>query len=538
MFNKNIQYINIIKSQQNIKINYQITDDGKIIKSEHSTFLLDNNQISNDAKIKITSLKNSIPKTYTTALCENINQKIVSNEQSYPKEISHVYYDMKHDIILNNEELEKELSFYQKDNIDYFISPFTVLQSIMNDNLNEKSLNILIHNEYLYAIILDEDKRYSFSSIKLLPSYNELSNSDFFEDDISKQKLYEEMYLLQIQDDISNIITEFYEVNNNSYFIQNTNIYYTIKQLTDEQILTLNKDLLLNINYKQVNIDNHIFKLSSKHLITKQSFTKAQTKKKSNKLFITLIILFLLSLLFAAGVYWYKQNEKNELIKQKILQKQEQLIKQKKELAKIEEISLPNHTSINNNYKKFILEIFDTIGSDSTLKEIKLLKDESTLVYNFVKENSYEENLKPALLKIYKVSENILTSKNNNFYTAIIANNNIINPIDINETKIYKPSKKYKNLSKDEIKKYLQTILKDATIKFNKKYINKYESYEFTIIQNTKNPKSFFDTIDRINKQYYSITLKFPIEFIKSNGNINIKYYLVFNQSVNKNKSK
>ena len=209
-------------------------------------------------------------------------------------------------------------------------------------------------------------------------------------------------------------------------------------------------------------------------------------------------------------------------------------MEKKKEIAKIEEISLPNHILINNNYKKFITDIFNTIGSDSTLKEIKLLKDESTLVYNFKNENSYELNLKPALLKIYKNSQNILTSKNNTYYTAIIANNTVLNPINNKDVKIYKPTKEYKNLSQSTIDKYLKQIFTDSSIKFNKKLNYKYDTFEYTIIQKTNNPKSFFENIDRLNNQYYSIILKFPIEFIKSNNEINIKYKILFNQSKTK----
>ena len=528
MFNKNTQYINIIKSQQNIKINYQILQDHKIIKSEHSTFLLDNNQISNDAKLKISSLRNSKTITYISALCENKNQKIVTNDIEIGKNINSIYFDTRHNIILDKNEVQKDLNFYDKDNIDYFLSPFTILYNIMHKKLEEKSLNILVHNENIYAIILDEDKRYSFSAIKTLPSYTELSNDDFFDDDISKQKLYEEMYLLQMQENISSIIQEFYNLNKNTYFIDNTNIYYTIKQLNDEQIIILNKDLLLNINYTQVTLDNYIFDILPKPSINKQNFTKVNKKQTSNKLMASLIVIFILSALFSASLYWYKQDEKNKIIQQKI--KQSEITKQLTK-EKLKEIALPEHTIINENYKKFILSIFDTIGEDSTLKEIKLLDDESTLVYNYSKEGSYELNLKPELLKIYKNSENILTSKNNNFYTAIIANNNIIKPINNDITKIYKPNKKYKNLSENDAKLYLSKLLKESNIKFSRKYISKFKSYEFKITQNVKSPKSFFDNIDRLNQQYYSIILKFPIEFIKSNKKLNIKYTLIFNQT-------
>ena len=152
MFNKNTQFINIIKSQQNIKINYQILNDNKIIKSEHSTFLLENNKISNDAILKIESLKNSTSNTYITALCENSSQKIITNESIISNTLTTAYFDTRNSIVLDNTEFENNLNFYGKDNTNYFISPFSILQNIMSEKLDEKSLNMLVHNEYLYAI--------------------------------------------------------------------------------------------------------------------------------------------------------------------------------------------------------------------------------------------------------------------------------------------------------------------------------------------------------------------------------------------------
>ena len=56
MLDKTIQYVNIIKTGKNIKIENQILQKDAIIKQENSIFLLQENNISNDAILKLQTL--------------------------------------------------------------------------------------------------------------------------------------------------------------------------------------------------------------------------------------------------------------------------------------------------------------------------------------------------------------------------------------------------------------------------------------------------------------------------------------------------
>ena len=66
--NNKEQYVNILKQDKQLKIDYKILQDKKIIKQEVSTFLLDGDNISQDAIFKLETLQKNIPKTYLSTL--------------------------------------------------------------------------------------------------------------------------------------------------------------------------------------------------------------------------------------------------------------------------------------------------------------------------------------------------------------------------------------------------------------------------------------------------------------------------------------
>jgi len=526
MFNKDTQYINMIRTQQNLKIDYQLLNNNKISKSEQSIFLLDGSNESSDVLLKIKALENTKAKTFISALCEDETQIIQSNDEVADVYSNSVYFDTKNSITVQNSRIKESRNMYNNGEIDYLISPYSILHHILASDLHASSLNLLILNDKIYSIILDEEKRLSYSCIKSLTPYHEITDSSFFDDEISRQKLYEEMYVLELQTIISDISSEFYKVNENSYFLENINIYYNLKQLSNEQISSLSKNLMLDVNYNQISIDNTLYALVKKQFISKQNLIFPRKKKSSSKFFMLIIVLLLTSII-AAGLFYYKQVQQDEQIKQeKILLEKAQ--KAKKE--KMREIALVNHKIVNEEKIAFLIKLFNTIGIDSVLKEIKLQKDESTLVYNFTKKDSYENNLKPKLLELYENSENILSSHKNELFTAIISNTNLKNKMNKKSIKLYKPNKKYKFLDNKQSKKYLHTLIKDSIIVSKKQVIKKYTKFVYTITNTIKTPQEFYDIIKVINEQYYSISLDYPIEFTKSKDKLKVSYTISFNQ--------
>ena len=523
MFNKDIQYVNIIKMQQNIKIDYEILNNNKTIKNEQSIFLLDNQNLCIDTKYKLQTLEHNIPQTYICAICEDSNQTIVEQTSQIPTNNQKVLFDHNHNIILDNNSINQINNFYDN-RLDYLISPFTILHHKFNEKLEANSLNILILNNKLYSIILDENKRYKYSAIEELISFEDIKQSNFYTDEVVEQKLYDEIYTLELNEKISNITQKYYESNNDNSFLESINIYYNIKQLNDTQLNSLEENLMIKISYEEIDINHILYDIIKKSSAKRYSFTTPRTKKQPLSLLAWIVIAIVSTAITAGLVYYFTLDEKTKPIKE---QHKKQLTKK---VTKIEEILLPDHIYINNYIRTNILDIFNTIDDKSVLQEIQIQKNESTLVYNFIDENSYNDRLKTKLLKIYKNSENILTSKNNNIYSAIVSNTNPIKPYPAKALKKYK-STNNKTLNSKGLEKLLKSISKDIKIKYLATTQTKYITDTFKIVMKVKTPQEFFNFISKINHQKLSIVISYPIEFAKINDKIEITFLIKINQN-------
>ena len=528
-----IQYVNIVKNQQNIKIDYRILEKNNIIKTEQSIFLLDNNNISSDTLFKLSSLEANVKQTYITAICEDKGQKIIPKIEKIDTSELSATYNRYYNIISNRSTIENTKLFYNKGDIDYLISPFSILDDIIANSKDSNSLNILILNDTLYAVILDEEKQFISSAIKSLTPYDEIKNSKFYNDEIVEQKLFDEIYLLELTDNISNITKDFYENEKNSSFIETVNIFYIVSQLNDEQIKSLEESLMMNINYKQISIDEHMYNIVQKQNAKQYSFIEPRKKKTGFSLFFWIIIAVLSTLITAGVLYFLTQKEPKEekKIVKKVTKVKEPI---KDKVVKIEPIKLTDHNRTNTQIITLIKNLFDLIDDNSTLKEVQLQKRESTIIYDFKDEFSFEKNLQPKLLKYYKYSEIILKTKNKNLYTAIISNTALIEKISY-KTKKYIQNKQIKALTEQSSKELLKSIFnKTTTIKQISKVTNKYTKYTYKIKTIIQEPTEFFEAIKTINKQPYSYVLKFPIEFAKINEGIEVNFQLTLNQNLDK----
>jgi len=523
MLNKDIQYINIIKTQNNIKIENQIFQNNQLKDEEQSIFLLDNDNISNDTIFKLQTLEHNIPLTYTTAIYED-EQYIVNNDQTTLD--TKIIFDHSHHITAPTQKIEQTKQFYNNSKIDYLISPYSILNNLIHTNLKENSLNLLILNNTIYTIILDKDKRYCYSVIKHLTSFEDIKQSSFYNDEIVEQKLYDEIYNLELNEIITDITKDFYDKNNSDTFIETINIFYHIKQLNDEQLKNLTDTLMLDITYTQIDLNKILFEMVQKPNINKQSFIQPR-KKKSPFSFFAWSIIALFSTFVAGFIFYYFQTpnkEDNNKIKE--LKKITKTIKQP---IKIKEIALPNHITNNAYIISNIKNIFNTISDNEVLKEIQLQQNESTLVYTFTNENSYEKYLKPRLLKLYNNSENVLSSRNNSIFSAIVSNSDIINKYKPT-FKIYKQDKNSKNFDTNSSYTLIKSFLNNkTTIKKLSTTKTKYTTISYKVLSIVNTPQEFFDIIEKINKTNYSILLSYPIEFSKSKQGLSINFILKFN---------
>jgi len=523
MSSKEVQYINLIKVEQNIKFDHQVFTNGKLLTAEQSVFLLDNEKLSDDALFKIKVLEKEIPNSFITAICEDSNQQIVDKTNPKLKNSVELTFDASHTIVLPKTNIEYAKSFYNNGNIDYFISPFTILYEETLLQAKENSLNLFILNNHLYAIVLNEKKRLGYSCIKFLTPYCDIKKSNFYKDEVVEQILYDEIYLLELSEHITEILKIYSEISNTSLDCKNVNIFYILKQLQDKHIEALQNALSLEISYLPINIDDAVDAIARRESIQNYSFTKKREKKSKYTIFIWIFIALVTTVGAVYSFYFLQSSatQTNDLNSTK-----ENTTKQ------ISEIDLPHHIEHNKQIITLITTIFDSIDDNSLLKEIQVAKNESTIIYEFKAINPFEEALKPKLLELYETSENILTTEKKGTFTSIISNVNLLKKL-ATPTKKYIPTAKERFLTSKEATLGIEQLFKkeNTTVKLQSETTEKYVKYQFEVSTIFTTPVEFFTIIALLEKQNYSIILDYPIEFAKTNNGLETKFALIISQN-------
>ena len=532
--NNKEQYVNILTQDKQLKIDYKILQDKKIIKQEVSTFLFDGNNISKDATFKLDTLQKDIAQTYLSTLYTNENQSIELNNNIDKNKYKSVKLNEQYSITIPIKEIERSVTFFQNSGLDYLMSPFSILNKEINKVLSKNSLNILLYNNMVYALVLDDNKDINRGYTQTLTPFDNIKDSNFYGDDTFGQKLYEEVYFLELQQIISDLIQKYYddisEEEDDISFFEKINIFYSVKQLSDEQIEMIHDSVMIEVNYLQISIDESFDNIIQKPTVANYSFLSPRVKKINNSigLWITLIIT---SILVIGGILFYKISDtqyENKLQKVKV--------ENKKEVTKEEEIveniiKLPNHNLLNTNILERTLMFFDLIPYDAVLLELELRKNSSTFVCNFTIDSNASEDMINKLSKIYDESKIILQHKNKAIISTIIINNGY-KSLKKDKSKYTKLKyQKHEFMSIPKFTEYLNSIvIKGSDVKYISKVQEKTLTYNYSIVSFVKTPKEFFDFIAKLNKKEIPLNIKYPIEFAKLKDKIEVKFNLQFHQ--------
>ena len=524
------QYINIVKNDKQIKLDGQIIINGKETKRENTSFLIKEDEaVPGDLIYKLQVMEKNIPNTYISSITSNISQQIVKTEEIDDKIYSSIKLNDSYSVIIPKEDIENEKLLFDN-SIDYIFSPFTLLYEQLSSKAAKNSLNILINDNILYIILLDKEKNIGLNKIHALTSFENIKESQFYQDDISGQKLYDEVYFLEIQQSLSDLVQTYYQENKDVEFIEEVNILYTINQLSDEQLDSLHETLMAKVNYYYISFEDKLKILSKKLNASNYSFITPRDKKESSKALLW-GSLALVSVIGAASVLYYKTQSTQPETKKET---EKPVIKKKDEIQKeiepvIQKIELPNHAEINKEIIKELMTLFDIIPYDAVLKELELKQNSSTIVCSFIADSTSPQDMKEALEKIYTSSSIILSHQNNAILSSIINNEGKLQSKDPSKTiKGYKP---FKYLSIANITEYLGSILpKSSKIKFTDKIEELFTTYNFSVSNIVKEPKEFFDILENINKKDIPLNIAYPVEFAKVNEGIMVKYNIQYHQ--------
>lgn len=528
MFSSNKkQYVNILKKNKQLNLDYAILQDKKILKQEQSSFLIVDNNMPQDALFKLDTLQKNLPFTYLSSLFEGDRQQVILTKDVDVIGYDSIKIDGRYSVVIPKNELTSASRYFSNSGIDYIFSPFTILNEYAQDNSIKNSLNVLIYNNVVYVMILNDLKMIVQCNIKSLTPFDQITDKSFSNDEIVDQKLYEEVHFLEIQQFLSDIVQEYYTQNSDVEFLEQVKILYTLKPLSDEQVNSLYETIMVDVNYEVINIDQYLFEITQKDDVVKYSFIDPRVKKQ-NKNTLTWIIFAAISILIVLGLLYSQLNSSKDIIQQKNQQEKEIQKVAKIVPQEIKPIEFPNHIITNNHLLQDVYMLFDIVPYDAVLKDLEVTQNSSTYVCMFTSQSQSFEDMRIKLLNLYKDSKILLKHENKSILNIIIENENFLSPGKKIQYKQYGDSE---FLSIGKTTDYINKMLIDqSTIKFINKEETNYLTYKFAILSIAKTPKEFFDFVEKINQQQISITLEYPIVFSKTNDGIEIKYNLSLHQ--------
>ena len=525
MFTKESLYINAVKYDTQLKLDYKKLNNEEIIDVNNSVFLVDNDLLPFDIAQKLNSSQQEIDSTYISTLLLNDTTKLVPKAiSSKLKDCEIAKFNNEFDIAVLKTTLFETKNYFVKTGIDYIYSAFHLINLHIDKNISRSEIIVFLFNSKAFIVILDAAGIIVHNTILDLACFDTIKKTHFYEDDIDGQKLFDEIYYLELNEIIHNTLNSFYEKKNN-IFVEKVTILYVLKQLSQEQIEQLGEDLLLKVEYHPINIDEELFELSrDKHL--KKSFIKPRKKKKKRNYTNLYIFLFILVVaILAYQVYLrvdFNNFFKNEIGSSKTV-----------DIQKIEEVlELPDHLTLNDQIEQRVKSIFDTIPNEVFLNELKIEKNILELKGNFLNESVFATALKPNLSKLYKdiVYSTSSSDKKVNIDGVVLARNEI----ELNKTyKTY--NKEYLTdefMALDRVTEQLKILMPiDSIIKFNTTASNStITRFVYSVNILVKDPIEFFDMIGVLNNELYSIHIAYPISMLKTKAGIEIEFALVFNQ--------
>ncbi len=530
MFTKESLYINVVKYDNQLKLDYKKLSNEQITTTDNSVFLVDNDSgLPLDIAHKLNSSQSEIDNTYISTLLINDTTKLIPKVLSSKlKDCEIASFNNDFDIAVLKTTLFETKNYFAKTGIDYIYSAFHLINLHIDKNVSRSEIIVFLFNSKAFIVILDAAGIIVHNTILDLACFDTIKKTHFYEDDIDGQKLFDEIYYLELNEIIHNTLNAFYEKKSNT-FVEKVTILYVLKQLSEEQTKQLSEDLLLKVEYHPINIDEDVFELSKdKHL--KKSFVKPRKKKKKRDYTNLYIFLFILLVGFISYQVYLKVDFKS-LYSDYF--KKEVVIEKAQNVKKIENVlELPNHITLNDKIEQKVKAVLETIPNDMYIKELKIDKDVLELKGHILKESTFSDSLKPNLDKLYRdvTYTSLVPDKKVNIESVIFAKK------EIELSKTYKfYNKQYLTdefMQLDRVTEQLKILMPvGSIIKLNTTTSSSNVTrFMYTINILIKEPKEFFDVIEILNNELYSIHISYPLSMVKTLAGIEAEFILVFNQ--------
>lgn len=534
MFTKESLYINAVKHDNQLKVDYKKFRNEEIVDTNNSVFLVEESAtLPQDITYKLNASQKEIDNTFISTLLINDTTKLVPKVLSSKlKDCEIAKFNNDYDIAALKTTLFETQNYFSKTGIDYIYSAFHLINLHIDKNISRSEIIVFLFNNKAFIVILDASGTIVHNSISDLPSFDNIKKTHFYDDDIEGQKLFDEIFYLELNEIIHNTLNSFYEKKSNT-FVEKVTILYVLKQLSEEQIEQMAEDLLLKVEYHPVNVDEEIFELSKdKHL--KKSFTKPRKKKKKRNFTNLYIFFFILLVGFLSYQAYLKLDFKAIYMSLygDFFRNGPTSIEKPQNVKSIENVlELPNHIALNDKIEQKLKAVLASIPEEMYIRELKIDKDILELKGNFLREKTFESSLKPALSKLYRESTYTpVPEKKFNIEGVVLSKR------DIEIGKTYKFfNKQYLTdefMPIESVTEQLKILMPvGSIIKLNATTkSNSITRFMYTVNILIKEPKELYTVIENLNNELYSVHISYPLSMVKTTAGIEAEFILVFNQ--------
>ena len=518
MFSKESLYINAIKYKTQLKINYKKLKNDDIIETNSSTFIAKDDILGRDIATKLTAHSTETDNTFISTLLLQDDTRLLRKSQTKLKDYSVTALNNEYNIAVSKNTLFETKNYFEKCGVDYVFSAYHVLNLHIEQNPCNNNLVILLFNNQAFCVVLNSKSEIVFNKKVDLTPFEEVQDSSFYENEVLGQKLYDEVYSLELHEIIKGTIEEFYSITKN-IFIEKVSLLYNLKLVSEEQIKQLSEEFMIDVTYHPISVDEELFELS-KDTHTHKSFIKP--RKKPNGSFKTFFIsVFMIAIILAVGYLFMPieeifGNKKESPVQEIVVEKP---------------IDLPNHIEKNSIVEMRVLKSLEMIPYDVVLKELILEKNLFKMDINLLNKDTYIKVLQPELLKSYNVTDIEFKETKTPVLEAVIRAEGVKN----------KKITKFKDYRDTYVENEFMPIIRvteqmkilfpdNAIVTFKSSFKSEVVTFNYLINVIVQKPLEFFEIINRLNNELYSVNISYPVSFIKTEAGIEVEFVLQFHQ--------
>ena len=524
MFTKESLYINALKYDTQLKLDSKKLNNEEIISMDNSVFLVDNDVLPPDVAQKINTLQSSVETAFISTLLVSDTTKLVPKALSSKlTDCEIARFNHEFDIAVLKNTLFETKNYFGKTGIDYIYSAFHVMNLHIEKTVCKNELLMFLFNEKAFILILNHTGIIVHDEIVDLPTFDSVKKTHFYEDDLDGQRLFDEIYYLELNEIVQKTLNDFYTKKSN-VFVEKITMLYVLKQLTNEDIELLSKELMMEVNYHPINLDEEIFELSrDKHL--QRSFVTPRKKKKKRDFKPLYATIF--AIVFAVAVYNFFLFMSSE---EGYTQPSVETTTASKQATS--EYIIPDHVHLNDKIEQRIRTIFSIIPNDVILKDFKLDSENLEMRAVLLNDPSITKSFKEALDILYKSTQSeVLPSEKKGEIEVSIISKTAVGLSNIQYKKFEKEYITDELMSVERVTEQLKILMPENTIiKFVSSSEEGLTVFKYAINMLVKEPKEFFNLVNSLNNELYSININYPVHMLKTAAGIEIEFNLEFNQ--------